>query len=597
MVDLLNAAITDNHTDPLKNLFTDFSMGFMIINDRGFVEFLNEKAARIIGFNNVDEGHGYSLQDIDSVINCNLLEAFDAVLKGDVFQRQEHRCTNRKGHFIVLSLYCSPFRESDGRIIGLLGIIQDVTSLYGKKAELEEANYELSIMSQVAKALSSTADLESVLQIILTGVTANQGLGFNRAFLFLVDDNRVFLQGKTAVGPNNPEEAGKIWAHLAQQPKTLIELLNDYIECENSSNFSLSSMISGWEIPLGDSSVFSRVMNEARWINVDIHENLDEETKRILKRLKTNHLAVAPIISNEKTLGLIAADNQITGKRITDSDLQLLQTFADNTAVAIERSKLYRNLLEHSAELEEKNKLLARSQEQMVRVEKMSVIGELTSSIAHELRNPLAVIGGFSNLMLTAGENDSNLEYLNIILTEAKRAESVLHQVLDFSRASRTKSREIDFCLLVRQTYELLISRLKHYQKPPSLDISEEKLLVWGNPDQLQHALYQFMSLSVEDMTDECNVMISILLIDDRVRLIIEFGGDKKKKNRVVKALNQIFNNPGGTHKLSVIVAGETIRYHGGDFGIESSGDFLPKIYIELPHIRGDKNGQNINCR
>jgi PAS domain S-box-containing protein len=596
MVDLLGVAATDNRTGPLRNLFTDFSLGFMIINDRGFVEFLNEEAARIIGFNNADEAHGYSLQDIDSVINCDLMEAFDSVLIGNAFQKQEHRCTNRQGHFIVLSLYCSPFRECDGRVVGLLGIIQDVTSLYGKKAELEEAFCELSIMSQVAKALSSTADLETVLQIILTGVTANQGLGFNRAFLFLIDDNRTFLQGKIAVGPNNPEEAGKIWSHLAQQPKLLIELLNDYVERENSSSFSLSSMISGWEIPLNGSSVFSRAMSEAQWVNVDIHENLDEETRGILEHLKTNHLAVAPIISKEKTLGLIAADNQITGKRITDSDLQLLQAFADNTAVAIERSQLYRNLLEHSVELEEKNKLLARSQEQMVRVEKMSVIGELTSSIAHELRNPLAVIGGFSNLMLTTGKNDSNSEYLNIILTEAKRAESVLHQVLDFSRASRTKSREIDFSLLVRQTYELLISRLKHYQKPPSLDISEEKLLVWGNPDQLQHALYQFMNLSVEDMTDECKVLISLPSKDDMVRLIIEFDGNKITQSRVAKTLNQIFNNPGGTYKLSVIVAGETIRYHGGDFGVESSGDFLPKIYIELPHNRGDKDDQDISC-
>ena len=590
MVDLLSPSTIEKPTDFLRALFTDSSLGFLIINERGLLEFLNNEAARIIGFENTEEAQGYSLHDIDAVINCNMREVFDSVMKGNIYQKKEHRCTNRCGHFIVLSAYCGPYRQIDGQIGGLVAIIQDITSFYRKKTDLENAICELSIISQVAEALSSTADLETALKIILTGVTANQGLSFNRAFLFMVDENKNILRGEMAIGPRNPEEAGKIWSLLAQQPKTLTELLNDYVERENSSSFSLSSMISDWEIPLNESSVFGQAMNTAQWANVYIQDNLDVKSLEILRRLNTDHLAVAPIISKDRKLGLIAADNQITGKRITDSDMQLLQTFANNTAVAVERSQLYQNLIRHSAELEEKNQLLARSQEQIVRVEKMSVIGELTSSIAHELRNPLAVIGGFANLMLSAGKNDANSEYLNIILTEAKRTESVLHQVLDFSRASRTKSRDMDFNMLVKQTHELLISRLKHYQKPPTLNLSDEKYIVWGNPDQLQHALYQFMNLSTEEMTDECEVDISTQSCENQVRLKVAFGGNDKSRERVVKTLNQIFNNPGGTYKLSIIVAGETIRYHGGNFGIESSEGGLPKIFIELPFKGSDKN-------
>jgi len=580
---------TDKSTDLLRALFTDSSLGFLIINERGLLEFINNEAARIIGFDNIDEVDGYSLHDIESVISCNLREVFSMVMKGHDYRKKEHRCTNRRGHFVVLSAYCSPYRQSDGTIVGLIAIIQDVTSFYRKKTELENAISELSIISQVAEALSSTADLETALKIILTGVTANQGLSFNRAFLFTYDENQNVLRGKMAIGPSSPEEAGKIWSSLAQQPRTLTELLKDYIERENSSSFSLSSMITDWEIPMEETSIFSQAMNSSQWINVDFQDILDDNSGKILKRLRTNHLAVAPIISKDSKFGLIAADNQITGKRISDSDMQLLQTFANNTAVAIERSRLYQNLVEHSAELEKKNKLLARSQEQMVRVEKMSVIGELTSSIAHELRNPLAVIGGFANLMLSANKNDPNSEYLNIILTEAKRAESVLHQVLDFSRASRTKSRDIDFNKLVNQTHEILVSRLKHNQKPPVLELSDDKHFVWGNPDQLQHALYQYMSLSTEEMTDECGVKISTQTRENVVHMTVAFNGDDKVRKQVVKTLNQIFNNPGGTYKLSIIVAGETIRYHGGNFGIETTSGNIPNIFIELP-IKGGQN-------
>ncbi len=274
----------------------------------------------------------------------------------------------------------------------------------------------------------------------------------------------------------------------------------------------------------------------------------------------------------------------------------MLQTFANHTAVAIDRSRLYDNLIARSAELERKNRLLAESQEQIVRVEKMSVIGELTSSIAHELRSPLAVIGGFANLMTSGEKQESNTEYANIILTEARRAEAVLHQVLDFSRASRTDSRELDFNMLVGQTYELFLSRLPQSRKPPTLNLSTEKMIIWGNPDQLQHALYQFMNLTAEEMTDECTIGITTQLgRDGTARFTMDFSGKDDARRKIIKTLGQIFGTPGGTYKLLIIAAGETIRYHGGDYGVEGSRQNLPKIFIELPLKKDGNDGQNID--
>ncbi|RKX23878.1 MAG: hypothetical protein DRP46_14085, partial [Candidatus Zixiibacteriota bacterium] len=441
-----------------------------------------------------------------------------------------------------------------------------------------------------SEALSSAVDPDEVLRIILTAVTANQGLGFNRAFLFLLDNQEEKLKAIMAVGPGSPEEAGEIWSRLSQQQKSLIEMLSDYRERENNSDKTLSSLVEGWEIGIDDSAAFSRAINDAVGVNVLSDPGLDQATKDILERLNTVNLAVAPIVSNGKRLGLIAADNQITRKAIRNSDVELLQTFANQTAVAIERSQLHENLVEHAACLEEKNRQIAESQEQIIRIEKMSVIGELTSSIAHELRNPLTVIGGFANLMLSAGTQDGNSEYLNIILSEAKRAESVLNQVLDFSRASKTRTRAIDFNNLVGQTYELLLSRVKHSTKPPKRESWENQIMVWGNPDQLQHALFQYMSLTVEELTGECRVRFRTGSRDGMVCFSIGFDGDEKALAKVKTTLKQIFGSSTGTQKLSIIVAGETIKYHGGGFGLSEGRDEQPEIYIELPEYKGDND-------
>jgi hypothetical protein len=120
--------------------------------------------------------------------------------------------------------------------------------------------------------------------------------------------------------------------------------------------------------------------------------------------------------------------------------------------------------------------------------------------------------------------------------------------------------------------------------------LSRENLTIWGNPDQLQHALFQFMNLAIDETTGECGVSVTSSKCDNRARLEIGFSGENSARVRVVRTLNQIFNNPGGTQRLAIIAAGETIKYHGGDYGIEGSERNLPKIYIELPIREGEQN-------
>jgi len=591
MPSLMETIPAENRMMLLRGPLDESPLGFFLTNERGGLEYVSREAARIIGFESSEEAREYSLHDIEPAIDCGLVEGFSDVLKGHNFQKTEHICTNRQGHFAVLNIFCSPYHDTDDRITGMFGIIQDVTESYHEKTRLEEAHYVLSIISQISAALSSKAELDEVLRMILIGVTAYQGLGFNRAFLFLADEEQNCLEGKMAIGPGSPEEAHEVWSRLAGKHKTLLELLNDYRTNEKAINNNISSLIADWRIPLDKPSIFKRALDNAEGLKISSAEDLKPESIEILNRLNTDKLAMAPIISKGRKLGLIAADNKITGRDITDSTVALLQTLANTSAVAIERSQLYDNILERADELEKINRRLEESQEQIVRAEKMSVIGELTSSIAHELRNPLMVIGGFANMMLSTGDGGENAEYLNIILSETQRAESVLHQVLDFSRASRTRSRAIEFNPLVVKAYNNFLSRLKFKQKKPKLSLSGNDIKVWGNPDQLQHVLYQFIRLTVEDMTEECNIQISTGLNGNMVRLTIGFEGDDEARRKVVKTLSQIFGSSTGTQKLSMLVAGETIRYHGGNYGVEGSAENLPRLYLELPQIKGGYDG------
>lgn len=67
--------------------------------------------------------------------------------------------------------------------------------------QLNRAHRELSVLYEVSNAMRTTLELNHILYIILTGVTAHTGLGFNRALLFLLNTKERCLEPKMAIGP------------------------------------------------------------------------------------------------------------------------------------------------------------------------------------------------------------------------------------------------------------------------------------------------------------------------------------------------------------------------------------------------------------
>ena len=148
---------------------------------------------------------------------------------------------------------------------------------------------EMRILTEVAAALSSSAELQQILNVILTGATASQGLGFNRAFLFLFNENANQLEGHMAVGPSSPEEAGHIWGSLDSNRVSLSQLLDFETESANLSSDRITGRISGMNFNLLQDSLISQVCQKGHWVNLDSDHNiqLDDRTKEFLRALGT----------------------------------------------------------------------------------------------------------------------------------------------------------------------------------------------------------------------------------------------------------------------------------------------------------------------
>lgn len=157
--------------------------------------------------------------------------------------------------------------------------------------------------------------------------------------------------------------------------------------------------------------------------------------------------------------------------------------------VARERMRNWTETLE--IEVEKKTKELKNSQDSLIHAEKLASLGRLTADVAHEVRNPLMSIGGFArrlNKSLTGGKEK---QYAEIIISQVDRLESILRDVLTFSRGVqyRFEKRHLEKIIATTlEKYRDLSTELKITVKvqsveaiPPVLIDEEQAVEALGN--------------------------------------------------------------------------------------------------------------------
>ncbi len=107
---------------------------------------------------------------------------------------------------------------------------------------------------------------------------------------------------------------------------------------------------------------------------------------------------------------------------------------------------------ELDAKVKQRTQQLLEAQEELVRKEKLSILGQLSGSVGHELRNPLGIISNaifFLNTVLP-GADETVKEYLDIIKNEVNNAERIISDLLDFARTKSPQTRSITASELIK---------------------------------------------------------------------------------------------------------------------------------------------------
>jgi diguanylate cyclase (GGDEF)-like protein len=208
--------------------------------------------------------------------------------------------------------------------------------------ELERMEWEFSMLYEISNAMRATLKLDQVLYIILTALTSHEGLGFNRAMLFLVNEKESVLEGVMGIGPHSAEEAGKIWSAVSSSKMTLEDFIAAYDTFRRDPESKLNTLVKGMKIPLReDMGILALTILEGMPFEITTDEAKQMVDPEILNTLNTNYFVTVPLKAKDKILGAILVDNVFNKKPITKSDVRMLTMFANHAGLAIENSRLY----------------------------------------------------------------------------------------------------------------------------------------------------------------------------------------------------------------------------------------------------------------
>ncbi len=211
------------------------------------------------------------------------------------------------------------------------------------KQELERTKTELAVLYEVSNAMRTTLKLDEILYIILTGVTAHTGLGFNRAVLFLLNEKENILEGKMGIGPESGEEANRIWNRIESSKMDLDDLIGVYKMSNDAVNSGFNQQIKHLKVPLKEknSGLLALSVLDGMPLHLTSETIHGYATDPIIQILKSEELAVVPLKAKDKVNGLILADNFITKKPIGKDDQRMLTMLANQAGLAIENSQLF----------------------------------------------------------------------------------------------------------------------------------------------------------------------------------------------------------------------------------------------------------------
>ncbi len=405
--------------------------------------------------------------------------------------------------------------------------------------ELQQNNRRLLLLNRVAQLLTSTLDLEQVIQQLVRTISE------------LLDT-----------------EGSSVWLWDELHSNSLI-CVGIYSHGQNITPDSILRLkpgqgIAGWVAHHGKSVHTGNVRTDARFTR-DVDDSTGFETQSLL---------AVPLQAQNKTIGVLELVNKRYGP-FDESDSVIAETLAASAAIAIENARLMKDIRQHRDELQARNEEL----------------DAFAHTVAHDLKNPLTLVVGFADMLsdLFPSMPQTEVEqYLGIIIEHGKKMGHIIEALLLLAVVRGTKEVEIDevdMGFIVAETLRRIEFMVKEYNAevilPPTWPT------VYGYGQWLEEVWYNYLTNALKYGGRPPRLELGYEMISGKMaRFWVKDNGagfSIDQPEKLFTPLSKLTPSDYQTgHGLGLSIVRRIVERLGGKVGVESKLGEGSKFYFTL---------------
>lgn len=217
--------------------------------------------------------------------------------------------------------------------------------------------------------------------------------------------------------------------------------------------------------------------------------------------------------------------------------------------------------------------------------EKLTVVGQLATAIAHEVNNPLTAMKGFMQL-LKSRENENNQRYIDVVLSEIERVEVITNEFMTVAKPQAVKVRPNDLNILVEQVTTLLQPQATMNNVQIRTEFKSGIPLITCEGNQLKQVFINILKNAIEAMPMGGEVLIQIDIPDDhqdQVSICFIDQGCGIPKERISYLGEPFYSIKEGGIGLGLMICYKIVETHQGKIVIESEVDKGTTVDVILP--------------
>jgi len=264
-----------------------------------------------------------------------------------------------------------------------------------------------------------------------------------------------------------------------------------------------------------------------------------------------NKQMIMPRFDNKKTIcGYISIGTDITTEKELSEKLTQIED----------------NLVQQNKNLQEKIK---RKSDEIIKKEKLSMLGTMASRLAHDLKNPLTVVKAYSDILSRQLEDKMNYE-MKMKVSKLKNSitdmSNIIEDVLDFSRT-------VELDLQKNSIFKILMIALENVDKPKQINvnINYSDIAIICDSKKIEAVFSNLLSNAIQALEEIGEINVRLTEEDNQVLITVEDTGPGILEDDMPRIFEPLFTTKQKGTGLGLSICKNIINLHGGDIIVKNA--------------------------